>query len=65
MAAALSRSILAGETEPYLRFLKAGGSRDVLDIMKDAGVDFLNGDPVGDALKLFDDTVTQLEIALL
>ena len=46
--------ILSGETEPYLRFLKAGGSRDVLDIMKDAGVDFLNGDPVGDALKLFD-----------
>ena len=64
-AAALSRSILAGETEPYLRFLKAGGSRDVLDIMKDAGVDFLNGDPVGDALKLFDDTVTQLEKVLL
>ena len=64
-AAALSRKILAGETEPYLRFLKAGGSRDVLDIMKDAGVDFLNGDPVGDALKLFDDTVTQLEKALL
>ncbi len=64
-AAALSRKILAGETEPYMRFLKAGGSRDVLDIMKDAGVDFLNGDPVGDALKLFDDTVTQLEKALL
>ena len=63
-AAALSRMILSGETEPYLRFLKAGGSRDVLDIMKDAGVDFLNGDPVGDALKLFDDTVTQLEKAL-
>ncbi len=64
-AAALSRKILAGETEPYLRFLKAGGSRDVLDIMKDAGVDFLGGDPVGEALKLFDDTVIQLEKALL
>ena len=64
-AAALSRNILAGETEPYLRFLKAGGSRDVLDIMKDAGVDFLGGDPVGDALKLFGDTVSELEKALL
>ena len=32
--------------------------------MKDAGVDFLGGDPVGEALKLFDDTVTQLEKAL-
>ena len=60
-AAALSRKILAGEIEPYMRFLKAGGSRDVLDIMKDAGVDFLNGDPVGEALGLFEDTVDQLE----
>ena len=64
-AAALSQKILAGETEPYMRFLKAGGSRDVLDIMKDAGVDFLDGDPVGDAMKLFGDTVTKLEKALL
>jgi len=64
-AAALSRKILAGETEPYMRFLKAGGSRDVLDIMKDAGVDFLNGDPVGEALALFKDTVDQLEKSLL
>ena len=60
-AAALSRKILAGEIEPYMRFLKAGGSRDVLDIMKDAGVDFLNGDPVGEALALFGNTVDQLE----
>ena len=59
-AAALSRKIIAGETEPYMRFLKAGNSRDVLDIMKDAGVDFLGGDPVGDALRLFDETVAQL-----
>ena len=64
-AAALSQKILAGETEPYMRFLKAGGSRDVLDIMKDAGVDFLNGDPVGEAMKLFGDTVGKLEKALL
>lgn len=64
-AAALSRRILAGETEPYLRFLKAGGSRDVLDIMKDAGVDFLEGDPVGEALSLFEDTVVRLEKILL
>ena len=63
-AAALSRKILSGETEPYLRFLKAGCSRDVLDIMKDAGVDFLSGDPVGEALLLFDDTVARLERSL-
>ena len=64
-AAALSRKILAGEIEPYMRFLKAGGSRDVLDIMKDAGVDFLNGDPVGEALALFKDTVERLEKSLI
>ncbi len=63
-AAALSRKIIAGETEPYMRFLKAGDSKDVLDIMKDAGVDFLNGDPVGDALRLFDETVDKLGDAL-
>lgn len=48
-----------------MRFLKSGGSRDVLDIMKDAGVDFLNVDPVGEALTLFKDTVDQLEKSLL
>ncbi len=63
-AAALSRKIIAGETEPYMRFLKAGNSKDVLDIMKDAGVDFIDGDPVGDALRLFDETVDQLGDAL-
>ena len=63
-AAALSRKILAGETEPYMRFLKAGDSRDVLDIMKDAGVDFLEGNPVGEALDLFTETVTELEKAM-
>ena len=47
-----------------MRFLKAGDSRDVLDIMKDAGVDFLEGDPVGEALTLFDETVTELEKAM-
>ncbi len=63
-AAALSRKIIAGETEPYMRFLKAGDSKDVLDIMKDAGVDFIGGDPVGEALRLFDETVNQLGEAL-
>lgn len=63
-ATALSRRILTGETEPYLNFLKAGDSRNVLDILKEAGVDFLGGDPAGDALKLFGGTVSQLEKAL-
>ena len=54
-AVALSRNILAGNTEPYLSFLKAGGSKDVLDIMKDAGVDFTTKEPVISALEYFND----------
>ena len=41
------------------------GARITSLVSKDAGVDFLGGDPVGEALKLFDDTVAQLEKALL
>ena len=52
----ISVSMLASD---YTRF-----GQDALR-MKDAGVDFLGGDPVGEALKLFDDTVAQLEKALL
>lgn len=64
-AAALSRMILQGKTDTYMQFLKSGDSKDVLDIMKDAGVDFLDGDPVGDALKLFEETLDELEKLLL
>ena len=64
-AAALSAMILQGKIEPYMQFLKSGDSKDVLDIMKDAGVDFLNGDPVGEALKLFEGTLNDLEEILL
>ncbi|MBO5724650.1 MAG: oligoendopeptidase F [Lentisphaeria bacterium] len=63
-AAALSQMILKGKTDTYMQFLKSGDSKDVLDIMKDAGVDFLDGDPVGDAMKLFDETLTSLEECL-
>ncbi|MBO7147383.1 MAG: oligoendopeptidase F [Lentisphaeria bacterium] len=59
-AAALARKIIAGETAPYIQFLKAGDSKDVLDIMKDAGVDFINGDPVGDALEFFRENMLEL-----
>ncbi|WP_161597512.1 oligoendopeptidase F [Fluviispira multicolorata] len=35
--------------EDIFRFLKAGGSKPPLEILKDAGIDFLNSDPVGNA----------------
>ena len=60
-AAALAQKILAGETEGYLRFLNAGDSKDVIDIMKDAGVDFTTPAPIDEALKLFAKQVETLK----
>ncbi|MBR2373825.1 MAG: oligoendopeptidase F [Lentisphaeria bacterium] len=46
--------------EAYLGFLKAGSSKDVLDIMKDAGVDLSTREPVISALDYFGNVVTSL-----
>ena len=46
--------------EAYFGFLKAGDSKDVLDIMKDAGVDLSTPAPVEAALGYFRSTVQQL-----
>ena len=59
-ASALSQDILAGRTDRYMGFLKAGDSKDVIDILKDAGVDFTTSAPVEACMKLFDDTVGEL-----
>ena len=67
-AVKLSQNILSGSKEKldaYLGFLKAGDSKDVLDIMKDAGVDLSRPEPVLDALDEFGKIVKQLEKALL
>ncbi|MBO7328734.1 MAG: oligoendopeptidase F [Lentisphaeria bacterium] len=69
MAAALklSRGLLSGEKdarERYLNFLKAGGSKDVLEILRDAGVDLSVPQPVDDALKFFKATVDELRSLL-
>ena len=60
-AVAFSRDILAGKTEPYLNFLRAGDSRDVIDIIRDAGVDFSTSAPVDAAAALFDSTLEELK----
>ena len=67
-AVELSRNILSGNSkklEAYFGFLKAGGSKDVLEIMKDAGVDLSSPEPVHTALDLFNDTVDELKKLLL
>jgi len=61
-AAALAKGIVSGDEDKinaYLNFLKAGSSRDVLDILKSAGVDMATPEPVNDALKLFENTITK------
>jgi oligoendopeptidase F len=60
----LSRGLLSGESgakERYLAFLKSGGSKDVLDILRDAGVDLSSPEPVDEALKFFSETVAELK----
>lgn len=67
-AVALSKNILSGDKkklDAYLGFLKAGDSKDPLDIMKDAGVDLSTSGPVDTALKEFSDTVDMLQRGLL
>ena len=58
--AANLRSQDPAKREAYFGFLKAGDSKDVLDIMRDAGVDLSSPAPVRDALDYFADVVKRL-----
>ena len=66
-ALALAKNLLSGDAakrEAYLEFLRAGDSKDVLDIMKDAGVDLSTPAPVAAALDYFGETVGKLKAEL-
>ena len=66
-ALVLAKNLLSGDAakrEAYLGFLRAGDSKDVLDIMKDAGVDLSTPAPVAAALDYFGDTVEKLRLEL-
>ncbi len=58
--AANLRSGNRAQREAYLGFLAAGNSRDVLDIMRDAGVDLATPEPVEAALGYFAGIVAKL-----
>ena len=63
-AIALSQRVLEGgprELEQYLGFLKAGCSKDPLDLLRDAGVDMTHPEPVETALERFSALVVQLD----
>lgn len=50
-----------GAVENYKKFLSAGGSMDALDILRLAGVDLTQDEPFDKAMRLFSDTLKELE----
>jgi oligoendopeptidase F len=63
-AIALSQKVLRGgatELNQYLSFLKGGSSKYPLDLLRDAGVDMQQPEPVDLALAHFDHLVAELE----
>lgn len=66
-AVALSRRVLAGgqqELDDYLKFLAGGCSKDPLDLLRDAGVDMTQPEPVAVTLARFKDLTAQLDSLL-
>ena len=67
-AVALSQSVLSGDSgsvDPYLNFLRSGGSRFPLEALKAAGVDMTTPAPIESTLKLFERRLEELEELLL
>ena len=61
-AVSLSQQVLStGNTEPYLGFLKSGGSRFPLPTLAAAGVDMASPEPIEKTLALFARRVEELE----
>ncbi len=62
-ALSLAERVLSGgdqEREDYLSFLKGGGSKFPIDLLKSAGVDMTKPEPVHQAIDTFDNLVAQL-----
>lgn len=64
-AAKLSRDILAGNVEPTLRFLRSGDTKDPIDLLADAGADFRTPEPINATMRLFEESLDELEKLLL
>jgi len=63
-AIALAERVTSGgraELEAYLSFLKGGGSKFPLDLLRDAGVDMAQPAPIETALKRFEQLVAELD----
>jgi len=53
-----------GAREAYLAFLKSGGSKYPVELLKDAGVDMMSPAPIVAAMKIFEDLLDQTEALL-
>jgi len=63
-AYALANKVLSGgekELSDYLNFLKSGGSKFPIDLLKDAGVDMSSPEPIETALGKFGELVSELQ----
>ena len=63
-ASALAKKILAkedGALDHYLNYLKAGNSDYPIEVMKKAGVDMTKADYIEDAMKMFEQRLSELE----
>ena len=63
-AQTLARQILregAPAVERYLKFLRGGGSKTSIDLLKGAGVDMTTPDPINAAIDVFEETVAEME----
>ncbi len=63
-AVALSKRVIDGgeaELNDYLSFLKGGCSKDPLDLLRDAGVDMTEPEPVATTLTRFDQLTKELD----
>lgn len=63
-AIAISGKILKGEpgiVEKYKQFLSGGCSMDPIDLLKLCGVDMTSGEPVEEALSIFEEYIGELE----
>ncbi len=63
-AVALSKRILTGDKEKvdaYLNFLKSGGSKYSIELLKEAGVDMTDSKPITDALEVFDKLISEFQ----
>lgn len=59
-AVSIAGRIVAGEDPAgYLKFLTLGGSAHPLDELKTAGIDLTKPDTVADAMRIFDETITE------